>query len=305
MPIDVRIDVSRATPFAEPQHIAASVFLPEKRARETPLIVCLPGGGYTRGYYDAHFPGLSGYSMAEWFTARGCVVCTLDHLGVGGSSRPRDEPALTVPVIAGANHAAALHVADMITRGTLPGGAPPIAIGRRIGVGHSMGAMLIIAQQALHSTFDLLAPLGWTNEALELGEHFEPPAIPADATWGSRYVVVERGALQRRLFYWDDVPESLIAHDEQQATVIPVTLLGEIMRPGTVAAYAGQIKSPVFLAFGERDNCREPRREPASYTSCDDMTLHLLPRAGHCHNFASTREQLWRRLMMWISDRLA
>jgi hypothetical protein len=301
MSIELTIDVSEAADLGEPLQVAASIFLPESARDESPFVVCLPGGGYTRDYYDARFPNMSGYSMAEWFTARGCIMCTLDHLGTGASARPRNEPALSPTVIAAANHSASTQIGKMIECGTLPGNFSPIAISRKIGVGHSMGGMLLIVQQALHETFDQVAPVGWTNQVMELGEPFEPPTLPADAPPASRYVVVERGTLQRRLFYWPDIPESLISYDERCATVIPITLLGEIMRPRTVATYAGAITAPVFLAFGVRDNCKDPHREPTTYPACPDITLYILPQSGHCHNFASSRVLLWKRLLAWTT----
>jgi hypothetical protein len=42
--------------------------------------------------------------------------------------------------------------------------------------------------------------------------------------------------------------------------------------------------------------------EPAAFHSCRDLTLFLLPRSAHMHNFAPTRALLWDRLERWIAS---
>ena len=64
--------------------IAATVFLPEPMPAAPTVMFALPGGGYSRGYFDLHFPGHDGYSQAEHHVARGAVFVAMDHLGVGG-----------------------------------------------------------------------------------------------------------------------------------------------------------------------------------------------------------------------------
>jgi hypothetical protein len=46
--------------------------------------------------------------------------------------------------------------------------------------------------------------------------------------------------------------------------------------------------------------CADPRLEPAAYASSPDITIFVLPRSGHMHNFASTRHVLWRRIDAWV-----
>lgn len=73
--------------------LVGDVFTPApQQLREQPLVaVCLPGGGMSRRYFDLAVAGDPGtYSMARHLTARGMVVVTLDHLGVGESRAPDD-----------------------------------------------------------------------------------------------------------------------------------------------------------------------------------------------------------------------
>jgi hypothetical protein len=63
---------------------------------------------------------------------------------------------------------------------------------------------------------------------------------------------------------------------------------------------AKAVDVPVFLGLGERDTAPRPYDEPRYYPASADITLFLLPRSAHCHNFASTRTRLWDRLAAWI-----
>ena len=56
---------------------------------------------------------------------------------------------------------------------------------------------------------------------------------------------------------------------------------------------------PVFVGVGERDVCPEPLAEPKAYTRARDVTVYIAPRMAHMHTFASTRLQLWDRLVGW------
>jgi hypothetical protein len=58
----------------------------------------------------------------------------------------------------------------------------------------------------------------------------------------------------------------------------------------------------VFLGFGEHDIPERPHDDVGFYAASPDVTLHVLPGAAHCHNFAPTRTELWERLGRWATD---
>jgi hypothetical protein len=58
--------------------------------------------------------------------------------------------------------------------------------------------------------------------------------------------------------------------------------------------------TPVFLAFGDSDVAADPRQEPANYPASRHITLVVMPKMTHMHNFADTREQLWESLDRWL-----
>ena len=69
--------------------------------------------------------------------------------------------------------------------------------------------------------------------------------------------------------------------------------------PGYVAAEAAVIDVPVLMAMGERDVVPIPMDEPRAFKKARDVSVFVVPRMAHMHNFASTREMLWARLAAW------
>jgi hypothetical protein len=71
---------------------------------------------------------------------------------------------------------------------------------------------------------------------------------------------------------------------------------GDLLAPFAVAREAGAVRVPVFLAYGETDVTPEPLADAAMFRSTCDITLLIVPRMAHMHNFAPTRSKLWRRM---------
>src|SRR5262249_3998850 len=95
--VDVDSDVTDAVRLGEPSLVRGTVFVPPSADGGSPsgILVAVPGGTYTRDYWNLVVPGHSGYSFADYFARRGHVVIALDNLGTGASSRPRDGDLLT------------------------------------------------------------------------------------------------------------------------------------------------------------------------------------------------------------------
>jgi pimeloyl-ACP methyl ester carboxylesterase len=74
-----------------------------------------------------------------------------------------------------------------------------------------------------------------------------------------------------------------------------------MMSPGFVATEAAMVDVPVFLGFGERDTSPDVHGEAAAFPNARDISLFVVPRMAHMHNFASTRRLLWDRLSDWSS----
>jgi pimeloyl-ACP methyl ester carboxylesterase len=312
---DVRIDVSAAVGISGAE-IAATVIVPSISAEKPVVAVGFPGGGYSRAYWDIQWPG--GYSQAEFHASRGRTFVAVDHLGVGDSSLV-DPTALTFEVLAAANSAATNRIVSMVRSGAFSANAPaPVRIPYVIGVGQSMGGCVSIVAQAAHRTFDALAVLGYSASHTVL----------ASPEGGVRVTPVERGrtdddALRSEAaevgdvhvfawsFHYDDVDPGIYHEDLRggypfrtesvpawgSATMPPAA--AAMLGPGVVADEAAAIDVPVFIGVGERDVCPDPWTEPGSYHGAQQVSLCVVERMAHMHNFASTRHVLWDKLHRW------
>ncbi len=299
-PTEITFDVSER--FGAPTTIAGSVFAPDGTADRRPVLVCLPGGTYTRGYWDLRVPGLSGYSFARAAASAGFTVVTLDGLGTGESSRPDTDVDLATQATAAAEVVAQLPA-------LLGVDAPFVA------VGHSMGGYLALAQQAEHESYAGLAILGTTNlpvVQLDLPDEL----VSAAATAEGRVAVIDQiasgipvpyidgdRAPMRSWFHLDDVPAAVIEADEAETlTVVPRRCAAESSTPGATIDAAGSVRVPVFVGYGVVDVSPDPHADAACYRSSSDVTLYVLEGSAHCHNMASTRHLLWDRLLGWCTS---
>jgi pimeloyl-ACP methyl ester carboxylesterase len=319
--IDLRIDVSAAVPLAGRHEVAMTAYLPPADALgpRPVAIFASPGGGYTRHYYDMQPPGHEGYSEAEAHVRQGFIFVSYDHLGVGDSSTAQLRE-YTVPLLAAANDAAVCEVARRLAAGSLSDSLPPLPNLVHIGIGQSMGGCLTIVMQGRHATFDGIAPLGYSaihtvlpqrdaaerQRGLDHHAHVGGQAIGAISVQEASQGVVDFVYP----FHWEDVPADILAADMSggfplrktapawgSLTVPPCAVT--MMTPGVVAADAASIKVPVLIAMGERDVCPDPHAEPSAYKGSNDVSLFIVPRMAHMHNFASTRAQLWSRIEAW------
>jgi pimeloyl-ACP methyl ester carboxylesterase len=283
---DMMLDVTSAAGLGETIQIAATLHLPDDMPSERlHLIFAIHGGGYSRMYWHPPFADES-YSFARWFAAKGKAVLTIDMLGMGESSKPEPESRLSSAIIAAAHADALRQVVAELDR--------PLCV---TGIGHSMGGMMIIAQAAAHPAFDRVAVLGWANEPMILGDTdvatLQAGLIP------SGYLPTPREPM-RALFYWPDVPQTLIKADEAHASTTPVTLGRDALTPGIVHQASASICVPVLVVQSAIDTSPAPDKEPAYFSGSHSVELHLINDAAHCQNFAGTRAKHWADLNDWI-----
>lgn len=284
----------------EPASLAATYYPAPDAADTAALLVCLPGGTYSREYWDLDIPGHRGYSFADFATENGYPVVTIDPLGTGESSQP------TVDFGFG-DIAAALAQAVSALPDTIGIHAPPVA------VAHSLGGYLAITQQALFPGYAGLAVLGCTNQhvaPLNLDASFiarcATPHGRAEVAaeilsgLGQPYFEGPREYLQS-WFHLPDVPADVVAADCSTAKSVVPRVFGTAMVPGIVAEHAARIDVPVLVGYGELDVSPDPRAEAGLYRSSPDITTLVVAGSAHCHNMASSRHRLWRRLLAWAA----
>lgn len=321
---NVRVDVSGSNRIDRALTVTATVHLPPAHTVEhgATVVYALPGGGYSRGYFDMHFPSRAGYSQADHHRARGYVLVAIDHLGVGDSTgEVCDE--LRVEDIAAANHAAVQRIAEMLEAGAVAPGYPALHTTRRVGLGQSMGGAVTIVMQARHRTYDAVAVLGFSaiHTVLPFPDAVETADVATRVSGSSRggdldgeSVAATAGAIPDFLypFHWADVPADIVAADVGGGfpfrTVVPAFGSGtmpvcavEMLSPGYVTEDAATLECPVFVGVGERDVVPTPLREPTAYQRSMDVTVFVSPQMAHMHNFASTRMLLWDRLTAWYA----
>lgn len=306
-PIDLEFDVTGGLPAAvtggQRTIVAGWLFLPDEfmRLGKRPMtMTLLSGGSYDKRYYHVEITGRYGYSAAEYLASRGDIVLILDHLGMGCSTRVPNQRKATRHVVALAAHLATTQFYDRLRQGDLHPSLPGFTDFARVGGGHSMGAMQAINQQAGHHTWEALMILGYTADGVNLtinGRKVRPGETPA-APNIEDYTMAGR-SMMHETFHWSDVPADVIAADDALCVETPSELGFTSIQTGIVAEEAAQIDVPTYICLGERDVSPDPRAELTYYKSCRDLTLHILPRSGHCQNFAGTRREMWDRMHAW------
>jgi alpha-beta hydrolase superfamily lysophospholipase len=277
------------------------------------VVVCLAGGGCATTYFDLEVEGRGGYSMARHFAERGAVVISFDHLGIGASDSVDDLASITPTLLARVHDHAVLETLARLRDddGTGEVGRVPVSV--TVGLGHSMGAMVLGVQQARHRTFDALVALGHGHHGLPevLGDDERSVSGPNVA---AIEVAVQRLARARfasdsgvarrppatGTFFTDDVPaEVREAFDRAAVPLLPTCGLMSMI-PSSIHAEQAAVKVPLFLGFGDEDLIDDHVDALSGWSSASDRTLFVLAGSGHCHNQARTRNVLWDRILAWI-----
>ncbi|HQR03030.1 MAG: alpha/beta fold hydrolase [Proteobacteria bacterium] len=315
-----RIDVGPIEPRGASLSIAVDVFIPEGTANpDSVLLFCLPGGSMNRRYYDlstANGSDDESFSFARQMAARGFIVATVDHLGIGDSDGPADLYLLTSEAVAAANHHAVRQIRQELREGRLDPGLPPCVALFCIGVGHSMGGLLTVIQQAHHDSHHAVALLGFGTRGLPEVLTAEERALAADRSrWPADLPGLARTRFEappppraaegedkanRDWYYGAGAdPRGVQAIKPARDRMLPVPAMHSLM-PDNVWPEAGQIRVPVFLAVGDRDITGPAHQIPAAFAGSPDLTLQVLPATGHSHFLFPSRTRLYERFAAWV-----
>lgn len=311
----LRLDAGASAP-AGITTVAVSVFRPDQVDPDhSPIVVCLPGGGMSRRYFDLEVPPGSGdYSMARHLARQGLVVVTVDPPGVGESDRPEDGYSLTPDVVADVDAHITAAALDGLRSGTLVAGLPPLAGGPAIGLGHSAGAYLTVVQQARHRTYDGLALLGFAGGGLDshlTDEERRYSGDPDGLALAIADLVKARfgrplpggGTSTSTFLIRGEVPAEALAAIGSASSCLLALVGLTTMVPGSSARELAAIDVPVFLGVGELDITGDPHAIPGQLPNCGDVTLFVVPGSGHNHNVEANRALLWDRLARWVTCR--
>jgi pimeloyl-ACP methyl ester carboxylesterase len=319
----IRVDISDVAPPGC-KELALEV-IPQAAGPDEPraVLVCFPGGGMTRRYFDLPVPG---YSFARYAADHGFLIVLADHPGTGDSDAPDDGWSLTPGAVASIEAAAVDRALAMLQAGDVDGIAPLAPTATVIGVAHSMGAHLLIHQAALSPDpparlYAGLVLLGWAGHGLPeyldpadlvLGEldATDPAAFARELVASARrrfnepFPVMQRGGsrllVNNAASLPDDVRQALL---DVRAPLLAVCGHASMI-PGTARRAAAAVDVPVFLGVGEHDIATSHHLIPNEFPASDDITLYVLPGAGHNQNVEPRREELWKRVTSW-ADQLA
>lgn len=254
------------------------------------------------------------FSFARTMAAQGYVVASVDYLGLGDSSKPDDGWRCTPDTLTAINR----QVHETLMAQLRAGRAHPQLAALpdlvSVGVGHSMGAMMTILQQAAHAPHAGVVLLGFSTRGLP---EYAPPAFKALADpLAARPLLVD---VARKMFGDNPFPvihaaragnaelfgskkaepRGVAALKAATDCMLPVPAMLSMV-PGNVAPEAAGIAVPVFLGVGERDMVGPIHQVPTAFTGSFDVTLQVLPETGHSHFLFPARVQLFRRLANWL-----
>jgi pimeloyl-ACP methyl ester carboxylesterase/ketosteroid isomerase-like protein len=301
--IRLELDVSAFAPSGA-KVVAAELLLPSEVRSPATVLVCFPGGSMSRRYFDLDGGDAVGtFSMATHCTNAGFVVALVDHLGVGESSVPDDPWLLTPAVVADANASATDQIVDGLRCGSW--GFPALPAVRPVAIGHSMGGLMAVMQQAQHRQFVGLGLLG--TSACGLREALREEEIAAlDAGDLAAATII---GLAKKRFGRAIVPPLVMetavssparkALDAARSNMLSVCGLTSMMT-GSMRAEFEAIDVPVFLGVGEFDIAGPSHGIPADFPNSKDVNLFVLPGAGHNTNVSRNRIELWERLLGWV-----
>lgn len=262
------------------------------------LLFCLAGGGANRRYFDLGGPGDRDFSFAHRMTAQGFAVAAADIPGVGDSPPPPD--ADFTPRDAASQLAVA--VAEL-RRDHLPG-LPAL------GIGHSMGGMLIVLQQAHDPAFSGLALLGsnaggldWALTDAERACAGDEAAIARDlaaltaARFGASFVPMQVQPGSGGIFAGEDAAATARLREARDRLFNAGGMMSMI--PGSFASEAAAITCPMLFIAGDKDIGIPVHRAPADFPGSSEIELLVLPGTGHNHFGFSTMPSLCNRVSGW------
>lgn len=295
--------------------VAVEFCLPKQVREPATILVCIPGGGMSRRFFDlTPADGGDGFSFALQMTARGHLVLLVDTLGVGESDRPEDVYALTPDLLVRANEQVVSAVLGGLREGTLIAQLSALPKLSSIGVGHSMGALLTVLQQAKFGTHAALAVLGFSTAGLPKflipeARSAMPEALSqgdlvrlARAQFGAEPSAMKRGEAPGDLFAGAKAdPRGMAALKSALAPMLPAPAMLSMI-PGNIAEACASIEVPIFIGVGELDLTGPAHAIPAAFLRSHDLTLQVLAQAGHSHFLFAARAQLFERLGRWAAD---
>ncbi|MFZ4689802.1 MAG: alpha/beta hydrolase [Polymorphobacter sp.] len=268
----------------------------------TALLFCLPGGGTNRCYFDLGDETDRDFSFAARMTSAGFAVAAADPPGVGDSLLPDGDGFFSPRDAAAVLHAA---LAGLVASEPALAGLPVI------GVGHSMGGMLIVLQQGRFADFAGVALLGsnaagldWALSDAERAYVGDEAAVTRDlpaltsARFGDPFAAMRITTAGAGSIFAGESPEATTRLRTARDRLFNAGGMMSMI-PGSFRTEAEAISVPLFLAAGDKDIGAPPAIAARDFPGTSEVTLLVLPGTGHNHFGFSTTTNLCARLAGW------
>ena len=265
-----------------------------KTAPKNMTLFCLPGGGLAKGYFDL----APNFSFTDRMCALGYDVITMDHPGIASNPVP-DNHAFYTPRDAAGYTAKALKQWNI---------QAPI-----IGIGHSLGGMMIMLMQGAHSPFKALGLFGSSAGGLDWGLSDEEKAYinkPDDfardlealslAKFGRAIIPAGNGPSGESIVFGGETPELTMRLSETACEMNAAGAMMSMMR-GSFRKEVEAIDVQIFFAFGDHDIGIPPEDAPKDYINAASTETLILEATGHNHFAFSSIEPLCKKLDAWIA----
>lgn len=279
------------------QHINAYCFAPPKHIPAKSALFCLAGGGSNSLYFNLDISSDKSYSFAQTMAEKGHWVFLIDPPGVGNSSCPSDGYTLTLERILLTYDFAVRHLHSQYCA-SIP----------RVGVGHSMGALLTLFAQHHYQTFDAIALLGFGHQGMA---DFIKPEVKSQLHSGIDVIdnCAQLAKLQFNRDYVDIVlpktsSDTAIYADAMEKTKSKLITTAAIvaLTPGVALGVASTTIVPTFLCNGDQDICEATQEVAISFSSAASVTSETLIDCGHLHFISDARHRLLDSLEQWLID---
>jgi len=263
--------------------------------RKNTTLFCLPGGGLTKDYFDL----TPNYSFVDRMTAQGYDIILCDHLGIASNAQNKDFPYFTP-------RDAAAYLSEQLRHWC---GDSPV-----IGIGHSMGGMMIMLMQGNHSPFKALGLFGSSAGGLDWGlskeekNYIKQEAMFAQdlealslAKFGAPYTRASGGPSGESIVFGGETQELTIRLRDISCEMNSASAMMSMMR-GSFRTEVEAIDVPIFFAFGDHDIGIPPEDAPKDYINAPSAELVILEKTGHNHFAFSSIQTLCDKLDHWASN---
>ena len=296
--------------------LAVTVTAPAAARLAAPPLVyfCVPGGGLDRGYYELRGGATTRFSFAEQIVARGGITIAIDPLGIGGSTRPTRGFELTPERHARALAALHAEARARLRRGRLLAGLAPLPEFVCIGVGHSLGGLMTVFQQAEVRSFDGLVLLGFGTRGLPSALDDEMRTYAGDPAGARAHVVrlAQRWYAEpypplgvdgrgREIYGGRADPDAIAAMRACRAPLLATAAVFSVI-PGSSAPEAARLDVPLLLVAGDSDLCGPARELATDFPRSPAVSVLELAATGHSHFAFPSVDELFPRIAAWAGS---